>query len=95
MNCVRYMHASCALDDQIYIFSGMRDLSEEEQYLQKDVYFPPIERLNTTKVKPYWQEIKVKDGNDMFGFLMSPAVSVLNRNEVLILGGQAVLSKEE
>ena len=33
MNCVRYMHASCALDDQIYIFSGMRDLSEEEQYL--------------------------------------------------------------
>ena len=89
MNMVRYMHASCALGDHVYVFGGTRGFATSSISLlgKEDENFALIECYDTMQVGSPWLVLNVATSLD---FLIKPAVASLNNHQVVILGGQTV-----
>ena len=72
MNMVRYMHASCAMGDILYVICGASSFSFFEK--EEEDQFALIECLDTKSNAP-WTMLKMTASLD---FLIKPAVAALN-----------------
>ena len=88
------MHASCALGDYVYVFCGTPGFFTTSFGANIDYDFALIECLDTKKENSPWVIINTPTTSSV-EFLLKPAVAALNKNQVIIFGGQTVHEEKE